>query len=164
MLASNSLGEIGQEAAALQGGRKEPRDKYRKEYDPHTGRSYYTDEKIGTKNTVVEQGFRQLLNDLAVTFKDEAGNIIAGYNAGKGVVPSDNYLAGSATYTSIIDFLTKMMNSAAEIAIDTGRKGAKGYTGVSKHEIPVDNSESLLKNYKFTTINTEKSNIESKIL
>ena len=170
MVASNSLGEIGKEAALLQGGRRETQNKYRKEYDARTGRTYLTDEIIGTKSPIVEKGFRQFLNDLAVTFRDKTGNIIGGFNAGKGIVSPDDYFNGSSSYTSIIKFLTRMLNEATTIAFDTDRKGAQGYMGVAKSVLPSESVDAydLSDSVRYLTENktsaiTQKSEIEQYI-
>ena len=167
MLASNSLGEVGQEASVLMRGKKERVDREIRKYDPSTGRSYGTGEYIeGGSNKIVTEGLRQEIRKLAVVFIDELGNAIAGVNAGKNI--ADDYLGitDNTSFTKIITFLTTALNQSAEIAFDTRKKSMKGYKDVTKWD--ADNyayrQNAHIEEYKnWTTTSTEKSELGDRI-
>ena len=167
MLASNSLGTIGQEASNIVRGTKASKDIYRKEWDNTTGRWHYTDEKIGEKQEIIVKGLRQELSGLAAVFIDELGSAIYGFGAGEGIVDDKNYMSGSSeSYSKIITFLTNALNQAAEIAIDTRKRDMKGYENVTKWNADeyTKRQNRPIEEYKdWTTASTEKSELGDRI-
>ena len=162
MLASNSLGEVGKEAAILMRGKKEKVDKEIREYDPSTGRTRGTGEYIeGGRNKLVVEGLRQEISKLAVVFIDELGNAIAGFGAGRGIVDNEDYLNGSsASYSKIIKFLSEALEQAATIAFDVNRRTMSGYQGVTQWDpVQYTNPTKHRDNYQFTTVTTEKETL-----
>lgn len=132
MLTTNSLSSIGQEALKWISGTREQRDKYKKVFDPKTGRSIHTDEKVGVRNEVVEKGLRQMIQEFAAIFVDEAGNRAFGFNEGKTIV--DEFLPANASFTKIIDFLERALEIAVDIQTPKNNGITKGYEGIRKHE------------------------------
>lgn len=168
MLASNSLGEVGQEASILMRGKKEKVDREIREYDPSIGRTRGTGKYIeGGKNSIVIEGFRQELSRLAVVFIDELGNAIYGFGTGQNVVGKENYMSGSSeSYSKIITFLSNALNQAAEIAIDTRKRGMKGYENVTRwdaEEYTQRQNRPIGEYTDWTTSSTEKSTIKGYI-
>lgn len=164
MLASNSLSTVGEEASKLMRGSRAPEDIYRKEWDAKNHRWYHTDEKIGVKKGLIEAGIRQELSNIAVVFIDELGNAIAGVNTGKNI--ADDYLStGNSSFTKIVTFLTNALNQAAQIAVDTHKRGMKGYTDVATWD-PEAYSKAKTRAEKepeWTSAITEKSKVEDYI-
>ena len=162
MLATNSLDEVGQEAALLIRGKREKSDREIKKYNPSTGRSEGTGEYIKS-NKIVEEGLRQEISKLAVVFVDKLGNAIAGFNAGKNI--ADDYLgSASSSFSKIIKFLTDALGRANTIAFDQYKRGTQGYQGVTKwNAANYEKSTNKNKNFEFTTATTEASTIEGYI-
>lgn len=131
-LSTTTLNEIGFEAQKWIRGSREQKDKYKKEYDPNTGRSYYTDEKIGVKSDVVEKGLRQMIQEFAAIFIDESGSRAFGFNEGKNVV--DEYLSGNESFSKIIRFLERAIEAAVDIQTPKNKGMTAGYAGTRTHE------------------------------
>lgn len=161
---SNSLQTIGQEASKFMRGSKVPQDKYRKEWDKTSNRWHYTNEKIGVKQGLVESGLRQEIQGLAAVFIDEFGNAIAGVNSGKNIAQEYLGIGNSTSFYEIIKFLTGALGKASVIAVDASRKGMKGYEGVTKWN-PDEHTKRAthINDYKFTTVTTEKGELEERI-
>jgi hypothetical protein len=134
MMTSNSMHEIGKEARNWIGGTKEQRDKYKKEIDPKTGRSFVPEgaKPTGVENKIVENGLRQIIQEFKAIFVNDAGERAFGFNDGRNIV--DEFLGGNASFTKIVDFLERALEEAVDIQL-AGNKGvAKDYTSVRKHE------------------------------
>lgn len=133
-LSTETLNEIGIQAQKWIRGTKVEVDKYKKVYNEKTRKVEYTDEVIGVKPQVIEDGIRQYLKRVAVVFVDEIGNYIYGFNAGKNV--SENFLSGRDSFTKIVNVLTQALERAAEIRIPTKKGEFQGYEGLENYELP----------------------------
>lgn len=128
MITTNSVDAVGKEAAKAVGGTKETVDRYKKEYDRRTGRYTTTNERVGTKENIIQDGLRQTIKDFGVVFMDKDGNYSSGFNAGGGVVK--DYLGANKTYTEIANFLLNALKQAARIQFPNDKKITKDYQGI----------------------------------
>ena len=157
---SESLRIVGTEANDLISGVRADVDREIKEFNPETGMW----EKTGNWDTVskvVKQGVRGILKQLKVVIEDAAGNAVLGYNLGKGYISDDVYLGANESFSKIIKSLTNGSKNASRIRFDS--KMFNGSKDFDIWEPPSSIVKPDTSDYKFTTVSTEKSQIEKYI-